>query len=68
MVPKGYEFITTITQNHGSQLGWQLKQKLRAHILNHKQEAERANEKWCKSLRSQNLCPVEYFHQQGHMA
>lgn len=68
MVPKGYEFVTIMTKNHGSKQGWQLKQKPRAPILTHKQEAERANEKWCKSLRSQNLCPVEYFHQQGRMS
>lgn len=35
---------------HGSRQTWRLGQQLRAHVLNHKREAERENLKWHKSF------------------
>lgn len=40
--------------------------KLRAYILKHKHEKERAKWKWQKTLSSQIPSKVTYFHQQGH--
>lgn len=58
--PEGYR----VESRQQAALCWQ--KYLNVHSLDDKQEAERANYGWHKSLNSQSLPSVPYFLQHGH--
>lgn len=55
-------------RTYSKQQPWHQEQEAKGLLLNHNHEAERLNLKLHKSLNSQSLAPVAYYHQQNNIS